>query len=75
MLEGYVQGLCYKVSPFGIDVALVQPGPFGTGLLTSGKAPEHTDVLATYGNLQGVFNAIGQHFATTLQAMRHPSHN
>ena len=28
-LEGYTQGLRYELSPFGIDVAIVEPGPFG----------------------------------------------
>lgn len=67
-LEGYTQGLRYEVSPFGIDVALVQPGPFGTGLLAGGKAPERNDVLTSYGDLAGVPLAMGQHFATFLQS-------
>lgn len=71
-LEGYTQGLRYEVSPFGIDVALVQPGPFGTGLLAGGKAPERNDVLASYGDLAGVPIAMGQHFATFLQSDEAP---
>lgn len=71
-LEGYTQGLRYEVSPFGIDVALVQPGPFGTGLLASGQAPAHSDVLASYGDLAGVPAAMGQHFAAFLQSEAAP---
>lgn len=71
-LEGYVQGLRYEVSPFGIDVAIVQPGPFGTGLLAGGQAPERSDVLASYGDLAGVPEAMGQHFATFLQSEEAP---
>lgn len=71
-LEAYVQGLRYEVSPFGIDIALVQPGPFGTGLLAGGKAPERQDVLASYGELAGVPNAMGQHFAAFLQSEQAP---
>lgn len=71
-LEGYVQGLRYEVSPFGIDVTLVQPGPFGTGLLAGGKAPERNDVLASYGELAGVPNAMAQHFAMFLQSAEAP---
>ena len=71
-LEGYVQGLRYEVSPFGIDVAIVQPGPFGTGLLASGQAPAHGDVLASYGELAGVPAAIGTHFAAFLQSEAAP---
>lgn len=71
-LEGYVQGLRYEVSPFGIDVAIVQPGPFGTGLLAGGQAPERTDVLKGYGNLAGVPAAMGAHFAEFLQTEAAP---
>ena len=70
-----MQGLRYKVVPFGIDVALMQPCPFGTELLASGKAPEHTDVLASYGNCR----VFPMQWASTSQqpckVMRHPSHN
>lgn len=71
-LEGYVQGLRYELSPFGIDIALVQPGPFGTSLLANGVAPERHDVLASYGDLAGVPNAMGYHFATFLQSDEAP---
>lgn len=71
-LEGYTQGLRYEVSPFGIDVAIVEPGPFGTGLLASGQAPAHTDVLAGYGELAGVPAAMGAHFASFLQSEQAP---
>ena len=53
-LEGYSQALRYEVSPFGVDIVLVEPGPFGTGLLASGQAPEHNEVLESYGELAGV---------------------
>lgn len=71
-LEGYVQGLRYELSPFGIDVAIVQPGPFGTGLLAGGQAPERTDVLNGYGELAGVPAAMGAHFAEFLQTEAAP---
>jgi NAD(P)-dependent dehydrogenase (short-subunit alcohol dehydrogenase family) len=72
-LEGYTQGLRYEVSPFGIDVALVEPGPFGTGLLASGQAPAHGDVLDSYGDLADVPAAMGAHFAAFLQSEQAPN--
>jgi NAD(P)-dependent dehydrogenase (short-subunit alcohol dehydrogenase family) len=71
-LEAYAQGLRYEVSPFGIDLALVQPGPFGTGLLASGQAPGRPEVLAAYGDLAGVPAAMGEHFAAFLQSEEAP---
>ncbi len=67
-LEGYSQALRYEVSPFGVDVVLVEPGPFGTGLLASGQAPAHSEVLETYGELAGVPTAMGENFAQMLQS-------
>ena len=65
-LEGYSQALRYEVSPFNVDIAIVEPGPFGTGLLASGKPVAHADVAASYGDLAGVPAAMGAHFAQLL---------
>lgn len=67
-LEGYSQALRYEVSPFGVDIAIVEPGPFGTGLLASGKPAAHADVAASYGGLAGVPAAMGAHFAQLLSS-------
>lgn len=67
-LEGYTQALRYEVSPFGVDVAIVEPGPFGTGLLASGQVPAHSEVLETYGELAGVPAAMGEEFSKMLQS-------
>lgn len=67
-LEGYSQALRYEVSPFGVDLVIVEPGPFGTGLLASGQVPAHKEVLETYGELAGVPSAMGENFAQMLQS-------
>ncbi|UAM97240.1 SDR family oxidoreductase [Polaribacter litorisediminis] len=67
-LEGYSQALRYEVSPFGVDIVMVEPGPFGTGLLASGQAPTHSDTLESYGELAGVPTAMGESFAKMLQS-------
>lgn len=71
-LEGYAQGLRYEVAPFGIDIAIVEPGPFRSGLLGGGQAPARNDVLASYGELANVPTAMGQHFAQFLQTEQAP---
>lgn len=71
-LEGYAQGLRYELSPFGVDVVLVEPGPFGTGLLASGQAPTRSDVLESYGELANVPTAMGTYFAQFLQSDQAP---
>jgi short-subunit dehydrogenase len=72
-LEGYSQALRYEVSPFGVDIVLVEPGPFGTGLLASGQVPARTEVLETYGQLAGVPSAMGENFAKMLQSEGAPN--
>ncbi|MBL8000318.1 MAG: SDR family oxidoreductase [Flavobacteriales bacterium] len=67
-LEGYSQALRYEVAPFGVDVVMVEPGPFGTGLLASGQSPAHAEVLGSYGDLAGVPLAMGEHFAQLLSS-------
>ena len=71
-LEGYSQALRYEVSPFGVDIVMVEPGPFGTGLLASGQAPKRSQVLETYGELAGVPSAMGESFAQMLQSKDAP---
>jgi NAD(P)-dependent dehydrogenase (short-subunit alcohol dehydrogenase family) len=71
-LEGYSQALRYEVSPFGVDIVLVEPGPFGTGLLASGQAPAHSEVLETYGELAGLPTSMGKNFAQMLQSENAP---
>ena len=53
-LEAYSQSLRYELAPFGVDVALVEPGPYGTNLLAGSQPPEHAAALAGYGELAGV---------------------
>ncbi len=67
-LEGYAQALRYEVAPFGVDIVLVEPGPFMTGLLASGQMPAHQAVLEAYGELAGVPAAMGENFARMLQS-------
>lgn len=62
-LEAYSQSLRYEAAPFGIDVALVEPGPFPSHLLAAGKPPVHADVLASYGELKDVPTAMISGFA------------
>ena len=65
-LEAYSQSLRYEVAPFGIDVALVEPGPFPSNLLAAGMPPAHEDVLASYGDLRDVPTTMVAGFADML---------
>lgn len=45
-LEAYSQCLKYEVASKGVEVVLVEPGPFGTGLIAAGKEEARTEILA-----------------------------
>jgi len=71
-LEAYSQSLRYEVAPFGVDVALVEPGPFPSNLLAAGKPPAHEDVLASYGDLGNVPATMISGFADMLASEAAP---
>ncbi|WP_342068836.1 SDR family oxidoreductase [Yoonia algicola] len=71
-LEAYSQSLRYEVAPFGVDVALVEPGPFPSNLLAAGKPPARTDVLDGYGDLKDVPTNMVAGFADMLASDQAP---
>jgi NAD(P)-dependent dehydrogenase (short-subunit alcohol dehydrogenase family) len=71
-LEAYSQSLRYEVAPFGIDIALVEPGPFPSNLLAAGKPPALEDVLSSYGDLGQVPATMIEGFAQMLASDEAP---
>lgn len=49
-VEAYSQALRYELAPWGIEVSLVEPGPFGTNLLYSGPKEADQAVFDDYGD-------------------------
>jgi len=71
-LEAYSQSLRYEVAPFGVDIALVEPGPFPSNLLAAGKPPARSEVLDAYGELKNVPTAMVSGFADMLASDQAP---
>jgi short-subunit dehydrogenase len=65
-LEGYSQALRYEVATSGVDIALVEPGPFATELLNRSHPPALEAVVASYGDLSQVPVAMGRNFEQML---------
>jgi NAD(P)-dependent dehydrogenase (short-subunit alcohol dehydrogenase family) len=59
-LEGVSEALRYEVSPLGIDVVLVEPGPFATDFFTNIKQPGDKEIASAYGHVQEFIGGFGQ---------------
>ncbi len=61
-LEAYSESLKYELAPLGIDVSIVEPGPFPSGLLYSGPKEADNRVLGGYGDAAEVPGAMLSNF-------------
>jgi len=50
-LEGVSEAMRYELAPLGIDVALVEPGPFSTNFFGNMIAPKDADIAAAYAHV------------------------
>jgi NAD(P)-dependent dehydrogenase (short-subunit alcohol dehydrogenase family) len=61
-LEGLSETLRYELSGSGVDVVILEPGPFATDLFTNSPAPKDAERLAENGDLQNVLEKMGEDF-------------
>lgn len=61
-LEAYTESLRYELKPLGVDVSIVEPGPFPTSLLHSGPKEDDNKALETYGEMSTIPSAMLQNF-------------
>ncbi|AXT54486.1 SDR family oxidoreductase [Aquimarina sp. MMG015] len=61
-LEAYSQSLKYELKPMGVDVSVIEPGPYPSGLLYSGPEEEDKTTLESYGEMANVPKAMLQNF-------------
>ncbi len=59
-LEGLTESLRYEVAPLGIDVVIVQPGPFSTNFFGNIVNAESEEVLSAYNHVTEFFDGFGK---------------
>jgi NAD(P)-dependent dehydrogenase (short-subunit alcohol dehydrogenase family) len=59
-LEGLAESLSYELRPFGIDVAIVEPGAYATNILNVIIGPDDAARVAAYGETAKIFDQIGE---------------
>jgi NAD(P)-dependent dehydrogenase (short-subunit alcohol dehydrogenase family) len=67
-LEGLAESLSYELRPFGVDVAIVEPGAYATNIFNAIVTPDDTERLAAYGEVGKTIDAIGAAMAGTAGA-------
>lgn len=64
-LEGMSEAMRYELAPLGIDVSIVEPGPFETNFFDNMKQGSRVDVMAAYPHIQ----EFHQGFQTTVKEL------
>lgn len=72
-LEAYTESLKYELNPLGVDVSIVEPGPFPTNLLHSGPKEDDTKTLDSYGEMRGIPSAMLQNFGDFFKSSAAPN--
>jgi short-subunit dehydrogenase len=65
-LEALSENLAYELRPLGIDVAIVQPGPFLTDLVKKQYQPENLSLVDEYGKSAEYLTQFSQRFIDTV---------
>jgi NAD(P)-dependent dehydrogenase (short-subunit alcohol dehydrogenase family) len=71
-LEAITETYRYELSQFGIDVVLVQPGSYPTGIFASAQQPADAYRIAAYGELGGIPTKIAQTIADSFKGESAP---
>lgn len=59
-LEGISEAMRYELSPLGIDVVIVEPGPFSTGFFGNIKQAGDQELAAAYGHITEFMDGFGR---------------
>jgi len=59
-LEGMSEALRYELAPLGIDVVLVEPGPFATSFFKNIVQPKDAEIAAAYQHIGAFMDGFGK---------------
>lgn len=61
-LEGMTEALRYELAPFGVDVVIVEPGPFTTNLFPQAPSPSDMERAESYGAVNDTLDGLATAF-------------
>ncbi len=59
-LEGMSEAMRYELAPLGIDVVIVEPGPFSTDFFKNIINPDNEEIATAYQHIGGFMDGFGQ---------------
>jgi len=71
-VEALTDSLRYETSPFGVDVALVQPSAYPTAMYGSAALPVDTARVTSYGETGNIPGAMFEHFTALFSSEEAP---
>ncbi|MEC3876038.1 SDR family oxidoreductase [Chryseobacterium salviniae] len=69
-IEGLSEGLHYEVRPFGVDVAIIQPGAFPTEIFGKSTYGSDTSIIPEYSDLAKIPDQIGEGMGKMFESMK-----
>lgn len=72
-LEGMSEAMRYELAPLGVDVVLVEPGPFETNFLGNMKQGSRQEVMAAYGHVGEYFEAFTKNVTALFESSDAPT--
>lgn len=72
-LEGVSEAMRYELSPLGIDVVIVEPGPFSTDFFGNVVQPKNSQTATAYDHIQQFMDGFGQQVNTLYQDENAPT--
>jgi NAD(P)-dependent dehydrogenase (short-subunit alcohol dehydrogenase family) len=58
-LEALAEASSYELAPLGVDIAIVQPGAYGTNIASSRTTPDDPQCMAAYGEVAKLSANVG----------------
>lgn len=72
-LEGFSEALRYELTPLGIDVVIVEPGPFATNFFGSIIGSEDAEIAKAYKHVGEFFDGFGKQVAEMFEDENAPT--
>jgi NAD(P)-dependent dehydrogenase (short-subunit alcohol dehydrogenase family) len=64
-IEALAESFSYELRPFGVDVAIVEPGAYATNIFNALVRPDDSERIASYGEVATTIDTIGAAMAQT----------